>query len=51
MTDRIHYEDVPGVWPDRRSRETVIPDGDLRDAVLKQGAAVVEPESEKAGEE
>jgi len=47
-----HYECIPGAYPIQRTHESVIPDGDLREAAVKQGAVIVRPKQpEKAGEE
>jgi hypothetical protein len=47
-----HYEDAEGAWPVKRSRESITPDGNLREAAVKQGAVIVEPKQPgKEGEE
>jgi hypothetical protein len=51
MKVRRHYENVPGAYAIRRSRETTQPDGDLRKAASKQGAVVVEPQDEEPKKE
>jgi len=49
---KTHYENVAGAYPVKRERESVKPDGDLREAAVKQGAVIVRPKQpEKAGEE
>jgi hypothetical protein len=44
MEVKRHYADVAGAYPIQRKREIADPDADLREAALRQGATVIEPE-------